>query len=244
MMLRKTLHRALRRVGLQISRSRDPYEDCVELLGPNSVALIVDGGAFHGGHALQMARLFPAATIHLFEPTADTFATLQTRISGAPRLRAHRLALSDRTMQTELHVHQTRFTSSLLPTNEPTRMREVETQHITAVSLDEWLATERLPVPDIIKLDLQGHELAALRGATSSLSSGVRGIVVEVNFRNRYSGGCTYYEVAQLLSDHGFRLFRFYDVIADGNGAWRQADALFVRMKLLESHAANRVSIE
>lgn len=112
-------------------------------------------------------------------------------------------------------------------------MHEVETQTIRAVALDEWAAEQQLPPPELIKLDLQGHELAALQGASACLSGGTLAVIVEVNFRNRYAEGCTYHEVDQLLSTHGFRLFRLYEIIDDPNGSWRQADALFVAERLL-----------
>ena len=44
---------------------------------------------------LELARFFPAAAIHAFEPMTTVFAELRRKCAATPRVTAQRLALSD-----------------------------------------------------------------------------------------------------------------------------------------------------
>ena len=124
--------------------------------------------------------------------------------------------------------------SSLLPTLDPDAMEATGlTQDTPLIRLDDWAQQHQI-VPELIKLDLQGHELAALHGAGKLLESGVQAVVVEVNFRPRYEGSCLFHDVAGFLYSKGFLLFRLYDIWGDTQGNWLQGDALFIRASLLQ----------
>jgi FkbM family methyltransferase len=221
-------HRMLRGVGLSVQRWHDPYVDVQRLLSPSGVKTAVDGGAFHGGATRRLLQLFPGATVHAFEPQGNTRERLVTTFGGEKRVHIHPYALSDTTGTSQLHVNEQAYTTSLLTSKDAATITPREVCEVTITTLDQWAANESVAAPEFIKLDLQGHELAALRGATRLLSD-VKAILAEVNFRSRYEGGCVFHEVAAHLAQFGFRLFRLYEIIPDPDGAWRQADALFVK---------------
>ena len=79
-----------------------------------------------------------------------------------------------------------------------------------------------------MKLDLQGAELQALRGATSMLTN-VRVILCEVNFVPRYDNCSLFHEIASFLAQQGFMLHRLYDIRSLPTGAWEMGDAIFVK---------------
>src|SRR3546814_2662130 len=64
---------------------------------------------------------------------------------------------------------------------------------------------------DFIKLDLQGNELKALKGAAKALKS-CKAILVEVNFRERYEGCTQFNQLYDVLADAGFCLYKIYDI--------------------------------
>jgi len=109
------------------------------------------------------------------------------------------------------HVNDPDATSSLLPFNravterllELAPLRTVRTETATTLTLDAVLAQE--PKVDMLKLDIQGFELNALRHATSVLQ---RTLVVhcEVSFAEIYQGQDLFSEVEQHLRRSGFEL--------------------------------------
>jgi hypothetical protein len=64
----------------------------------------------------------------------------------------------------------------------------------------------RVGTPDLLKLDLQGAEFDALRGALKSLAH-VEMVIVEFGITSAYIGRTTPRELIDLLYDAGFRLY-------------------------------------
>jgi FkbM family methyltransferase len=218
--MRRLIHRLLARAGLHVERHRDPYADLARLAGPG-VRTVIDGGAFHGGASREFLRLFPKATVHAFEPTPDLAACLAREIGGHERCEVHAAALSNVVGEAQFHVTAEGFTSSLLDPG--ASFGSARTITVPATTLDAFGRA-----PEVVKLDLQGAELAALRGAVATLPS-VRAVLCEVNFIPRYKDCALFGEVAHFLEGAGFGLYRLYEIHSDKAGRWQFADALFAR---------------
>lgn len=236
---RRALHRTLRSLGLQVSRWRDPYRDLARLLGKQQVLDVVDGGAHYGGAARRLLEVFPAATVHAFEPQAGPYQRLEAEFANEPRVRLYRLALGAAPGEATLFVTATDYTSSLLPGSDDRELPPAGQERVSVTSLDALWPTTGRSIPRVIKLDLQGYELDALRGSAALLGNGVAGLLVEVNFRTRYVGQASFHELVAFLAGFGLRLFRLYEIIPDPDDSWRQADALFVQEAALP-HAPRR----
>lgn len=226
-MLKQIVRRVLGTAGLGIVRLRDPYLEIARLLGADSVRTVVDGGAYRGVTVLRSHELFRAATIHAFEPQQESFERLRSTVGQLDRVRLHAMALSDTNGEHAFFVNETAYTSSLLPAR-TSAMREVDRRTVPVRTLDTVMAEVGVSTVDVIKLDLQGHELAALRGAEHTLAS-CRALLVEVNFRQRYEGACSFEELAGFLGQRDFGLFRLYEIAAAADTGWAHADALFLR---------------
>ena len=79
----------------------------------------------------------------------------------------------------------------------------------------------------LLKIDVQGSELAVLGGAEVSLRS-TFALLLEVNYVPHYTGGATFDAVHEAARSHGFRTFGGSAPYGGKDGPmW--ADALFVR---------------
>jgi succinoglycan biosynthesis protein ExoL len=151
---------------------------------------------------------------------------------GESRAELVQLALSDTKGRLDMHVSGHADSSSLLrPTVRQTDLfpgtGAVGTETVDVATLDDVLARRDLPPNSLLKIDVQGHELALLHGATASLSR-FRWVYVELSLVELYEGQPLSGEVISFLSAHNFSLSEVVTVTPRGGRAV-QFDALFER---------------
>jgi hypothetical protein len=86
-------------------------------------------------------------------------------------------------------------------------MREVARTEITTTTLESWAREADVARVDGLKLDVQGAELAVLRGAGELLEQ-VRVVDLEVEFNPIYRGQPLFAEIDVFLRERGFALWR------------------------------------
>jgi hypothetical protein len=72
----------------------------------------------------------------------------------------------------------------------------------------ELIEQNILPVPDIIKLDVQGFELEVLKGMDKYLSQ-VSYLIVEVSFKEYYHGQPLFLDIANYVAGFNFNIYAF-----------------------------------
>ncbi|MCP5279519.1 MAG: FkbM family methyltransferase [Thiobacillus sp.] len=198
-------------------------------------AVVFDVGANMGQTASRYRKLLPKAEIYAFEPFPDSIAALRERVAGDDHIHVVPNAVSSESGLETFYVNGLAATNSLLPRPASDRRyypRAAETRtsiQVEATSLDEFVETRGLSSVDVLKLDIQGGELKALRGARSLLASGkVTLIYSEIMFVPHYEGAPLFHEIWTHLAGFGYSLFDVYDLHRAGNGQLRYGDALFV----------------
>ncbi len=195
--------------------------------------VIVDGGANKGRIAAELLEAFPSARILAFEPLPALARKLRKRFADVSSVNVIEAALGAAPGKAVLRIPESRTLSSLLA---PTGIRDkypdrdlenLETVEVAVVRMDEAVK-ERAHGADIIKLDLQGFELEALKGATGLLSD-VCAIVTETAFAPLYENQPLFSDLDAFLSGHGFRFARFFEPFVNERGERVSADALFLQ---------------
>jgi FkbM family methyltransferase len=190
---------------------------------------VVDVGAGRGQFAVFASHAFPVARIVSFEPLPASFAIASRAVGD--RVELHRLAIGAEPATSTIHVSADADSSSLRrPTAEQARRfpgtEDVDRVEVEVVTLDD--AVSELRRPALLKLDLQGGELDALRGAKELLDS-IDDVFVECSFVELYEGQALADQVICHLRDRGFSLRGFYSPTYAGDGVCIQADLLFGR---------------
>lgn len=195
--------------------------------------VVVDGGAHRGDFVRAVRRAVPGARFVCFEPDPELAAGLRDAFAGDGSVTVVAAALADRPGTARLRLNASRATNSLMPGSAQTTgaLRDlVATEGVVEVdvtTIDEALGRAGHAGADIVKLDLQGYDHPALRGATRTLE-GASVVVVEVWFAPVYEGAADYLAVCTLLQERGFALYALTGLHYAKSDRLLWGDAVFV----------------
>ncbi len=197
----------------------------------NDYATVIDVGAHEGQFAIFALRLAPKADVHSFEPLARPRRKLK-RVLKDTRATVLPYAIGAASGRTEMHVMEDDDSSSVLAPSQRQRSRfgtrEAERTTVTMRTLDE-IYPETPPQPVLLKLDVQGFELEALKGAKRLLPE-VATVLVEASFAPFYEGQPLFHDVHSWLTQRGFMLIGGHCEAVSDSGRWEQGDFIFERV--------------
>jgi FkbM family methyltransferase len=205
--------------------------ELVELAGQAGINVIYDIGANVGTWSLLAKSLIPRARIHAFEPLGKHQTQFLHNFTGREDITLHRVAVGSDNATETFHVTDFSDASSLLHPSEASLsqfgVREVEQIPLQVFRLDDYRLHQQLPWPDLIKLDIQGYELEALRGGPECLRS-AKAIIAEVSFIEYYEGQCLFHDLVAYLAEFGLFMRAFGTNTPTGRPVG-QTDVLFMR---------------
>jgi len=213
---------------------KDPFRDMKVLLAGRKVQVICDIGAHHGEMAIMFSTLYPSAIIYSFEPYSQSFASLKKNVKNNPKIQPVHTAISSANGTAELYINAQDSSSALSATGEMGRKYQswqtetIGKEIVQTTTLDSWGSQNKIPEIHLLKLDIQGYELHALRGAVQYLQSSVRLIYTEVEFVKIYNENCLYFELEQFLREYGFELYQLYNLTSGEDGRLVTGDAIFI----------------
>ncbi len=203
--------------------------DDIKSLVPEA-GIVLDCGANIGQTAQSFRNLYPAAEIYAFEPVSKVFETLRTKCDA---LGVHpvRKAVGDHDDKATIHLTTSPEANSLFgfeignPCAEWTRV--VGSEEVDVCTLDRWCQDNDIDPKrvDILKLDVQGAELPALKGARKLLET-TKAVYLEVSFVPIYKDMPLFGEIDTFLTGHGFRRHAIYP--SDQPHNW--GDALYAKV--------------
>jgi len=222
---------------------KDPYPAVARLLSELGVSepVIIDGGAHFGKTIAKFRTYFPDARVYAFEPIRE----LADRLRGwnDAKLTVFNNALGEREEALAFRVNKNSAASSvyepaLIDEYYPETASMVEKISVDCVRIDTLLHKRALSQPDFIKLDLQGYELFALRGAQETLKD-TKVVLLETEFVSLYKGQPLFHDIMKYLTEQGFQLFCFYDINHTPSGQIVYADAIFINKKYFGSNPSS-----
>ena len=183
---------------------------------------VVDAGANVGYvTALLAAWVGPRGRVHSFEPVPQTAELLERSVRklGLGQVTVHRCGVSDRTGEARMAIPEyadggeNLYESRVLTAGENATGREVT---IPLRTLDQELAADSGRIT-FMKIDVEGHEEAALTGAAATLERNRPALLIEI-MGDLDQPDSSAGRVTAFLANRGYRPY----VWADG---WRPRQA-------------------
>ena len=203
------------------------------VLGQLPVRTVVDVGANRGQFTLLARHCFPEARIIAVEPLAAPAARFRRVFGREPQVTLHQTALGPASGEATMHVSGRDDSSSLLVISSKQGdlfpgTAETGRETVRVGRLSELIDRGGLERPALLKLDVQGFELEALKGSEDLLEQ-FDWIYAECSFIELYEGQALADEVICWLRDRGYRIFSVDHLSRDREGRAVQADILFGR---------------
>jgi FkbM family methyltransferase len=192
---------------------------------------VVDIGANRGQFALVARQCQPQARVISFEPLPAAAAKFRAVFADDDRVTLHEVAIGPVPRDAIIHISQRDDSSSLFPITSTQAAlfpgtEEAATATVRVAPLREFIPAADVRPPALLKLDVQGYELEALRGCEDMLGQFAY-VYAECSFIELYAGQALADEVIAWLRERGFRLRGVHNMDYDRGGRAIQADLLF-----------------
>jgi len=158
----------------------------IETLTSCAAPLIaLDVGANRGEWTAALLARSHAATVHCFEIIPTIAQALKATFTDRANVSVHAYGLSSRTGDVDVFRNYNFETaSSICPRFEDPLFSHAQVAKITCKVHPGDAIIERLPVPkiDLLKIDVEGHEIEVLAGLTSTMQSARRPRVIQFEY--------------------------------------------------------------
>jgi FkbM family methyltransferase len=198
-----------------------------------SVNVIFDIGANRGEVCLLYQATFPEAVIYAFEPFPESYNILIAGFKDNKNIIPYQKAIGDKPCKKTFFVNYNADTNSLLEPQKTGLSSDKQVENKNEIEVEVWTIDDfcyknGIKKIDILKLDIQGGELAALKGAEKMLKEkSVKLIYTEAYFVQQYVDQPLLYDIANYLKQFDYHIQDIYSPIY-GKGSLAWCDAIFL----------------
>jgi FkbM family methyltransferase len=173
------------------------------ILSPGSV--VVDAGANIGIYSQFLSSCVgPAGVVHSFEPAAENFKRLQSATRKLANVRLSQAAVGESSGRSRLYLSDQLNVDHRTYTSQGDSRRDVP---IDVIALDDYFQPDERV--DLIKMDIQGYEFHALRGANRVLTDNPAAkLLLEFWPYGLKQAGATWIELVHTLESKGLKLYQ------------------------------------
>jgi FkbM family methyltransferase len=191
---------------------------------------ILDVGANNCDWSRMAREIFPAATYHLIEPQEEMKIHLDT-FCREFKNSSYSLAGAGAEKGTlTLTIWDDLLGSSLLPAENEQLKNTGKQRQVEIITIDDLISRKTIGIPTLIKLDIQGFELEALKGATLTFGE-TEAYILEVSlFPFNDTATPLIHDVINFMLSRNYVIYDFPGFLRRPyDGALGQCDICFVK---------------
>ncbi len=131
---------------------------------------MIDGGAFYGDSALIFNKFYRPHNIYAFEPSSVNYNSLQTNIQNNHLNKviiAEKLGLTNNVSRETLNYISTIQNHGASFVFKPNRLK---TEEVNLTTIDNYVQENKINNLKLIKLDVEGYGLKAVKGAKETIT--------------------------------------------------------------------------
>ena len=188
----------------------------------------LDIGGNIGDYTAELCTRWPNITIHIFEPSPTNLPKLRIRYSDQKNIHIHPFAVSDFEGSATLFADQPGSGMGSLSHRDVGHL-QVSTfdneEDVKVISMEKYWENLGGGVIDIVKLDIEGHELSALKGMGK--------LVEKIKIFQFEFGGCNidtrtfFKDFFYFFTEKGFRIYRITPLGAQLIPYYKETDEFF-----------------
>jgi len=189
------------------------YQKYYQLLVEKNNPVVFDVGGHQGESVKFFRSLFESAEIYTFEPEPGNYEILK-KVATDSKVHAFNLAMSNVAATVPFYKQDISHLGGLRPINEDSsdslgyaeraKNEEIEVQSTT---IDLFCAQRGIEYIDLLKIDVQGHEVEVLEGADRMLSK-TTCVTVEVSLYDFYGvRPMAFLNIETRMVEQGFSLW-------------------------------------
>ena len=201
---------------------------CVAELLDFTPSCILDIGGNVGSYSTELHKRWPDATIHIFEPSPTNLPKLKARFQNIAKIFIHPFAVSDFEGTSTLFADTPGSGMGSLSHRDLNHLGITEfnnEESINVIRVEEYWKKLNGKKIDVVKLDIEGHELSAIRGM-GALIENVK--IFQFEFGGFNIDTRTYFkDFFNFFSERGFDLYRITPLGVEAIKLYRETDEFF-----------------
>jgi len=215
---------------------RNRFEDIKHLVTMEDPT-IIDGGANLGSTIDSFLNMYESPEIHAFEPIPKFVKLLEERFGNHKNIHIYPFALGALKKTVNFNILNYPHSSSILQPEtwnykyHGNKMQTSDRIDVDQIRIDEFLSGIKI---NILKLDLQGYELEALKGCEKMISD-IKVVMTEIAFVPLYRNQALFSDIDIYLRDHNFRLYNLYELWTQMDGQLTAGDAIYLNQNFIEN---------
>lgn len=147
-----------------------------DILGGKSFTTIFDAGSNDGGYLSYFLNNFQGDSfvIHCFEPSTFAFEKLDEKYGSAESVVLNNIGLGEEENTMELFYNEKGSTMASLYRFDylNSNVKSNDSEKVEISTVDRYCAANNIDEIDFMKIDVEGHEISILKGASSMIARG------------------------------------------------------------------------